>query len=150
MNPLVIAGGVVLFILATSKGGLSNVFNPANLFTTAPGPGAQAGRRGGRAGAAGIGGPPNYQQGTGTGSPNSTLATVDNILIVANNALGQIDKLGSDYFPSSNDSEYPVSPSGSAGSVNTPTSYAPPDTTEWGFDPAVYTADQQIDTSYLA
>lgn len=143
MNPILIAGALFLFILATSKDGLSNIFNPSKLFDTAAGPGAQQVNKAPTQGKAGQFGPPNYQRGTGTGSPNSTLATVDNSMIVVNNALGFIKNLG-EYFGNNDDSEHPVSEN-----VQT-TNYAPIDNSQ-GFtlDSNTFIADATFaDSSY--
>jgi len=129
MNPLLIAGGLFLFVILTSKDGLANVFNPIIAFVGGPGPGAQVLKQNPMQGKSAQAGPPNYSQGTGQGSPNSTLATIGSAMVIVNNALNQIDRLP-DYFGSNADSEVPPQPM--------PQNYAPPDMTQVTVDAPSY------------
>lgn len=89
----VLVGGAILLAM-TSKDGL-NVFN----LPVAPGPSGQSGQF--------TNGRPPLPPYTPGGTPNSTLATVNGALVVANNALGLFDQLNQ-YFGSNADSEYAV------------------------------------------
>lgn len=106
--PWILGGtAIALFLMVSGKWpkSLPNPLSPANIKRSGPGPAAQA------AGAT----PGQVQIGPFTlaipQSPNSTLTTVNQSLVIANSALGQFDQLGQ-YGGSNADSEYPVQTGG--------------------------------------
>lgn len=114
--PLLIGAAVVVgaFLFLNSKKA-PNPFKPGQVAPTAPGPAAQQSNTTPFDGILGH----DLAKGTGNvGSPNSTLTTINNSLVVANNALGLFDKV-SDYFGDNSDSEYPV------GNTDSPVESAP-------------------------
>src|SRR4051812_19711606 len=97
--PIVLGLGALWLFFSDNNPLSKNLANPAKAPAGAPGPGAQGLRA-----ATGQGGVqqfqgPNYALGTNAGSPNSTLVTLNNGIVIANNAMGFADQLGQ-YFGS--------------------------------------------------
>jgi hypothetical protein len=104
MGPLIVVGAVVAFILVSSGVDLGNMLKLNFGTKSPPGPGttpakAAKGRK--------VAGFSPTGAGTTQPSPNSTLATVQQGVVVANQALGFFQNLA-DYISSPSDSEYPV------------------------------------------
>lgn len=102
-----IAAVAAVLLLSKSQG--VNPLNPRRVGPAAPGPGAQSAGNVPVAGSTVTISPPNFTIGTGSGSPNSTLATINGGIVLANNALGMYDQVSGQYTNSdSNQSEYPI------------------------------------------